>query len=154
MITSSSGRERRAARSPIASPRTKHVSVLLLEAGGKDNYHVDPHSRSAISTASRTREPTGVFRRRPKPGLNGRTLALSAWQGSGRLLIHQRHDLHARTGAGLQSCGARMAVPAGAGMMCCPISRSQRIIISAPTNFHGCGRRMACRRSTSPLGYT
>jgi choline dehydrogenase len=59
--------------------------VLLLEAGGRDNYawiHIPVGYLFCIG--------------------NPRTDWCFKWQGTGRLLLDQRHDLHARPGRRLR----------------------------------------------------
>ena len=79
--------------------------VLLLEAGGKDNYHWIHIPVGYLYLMGNPRTDWG-FKTAAEPGLNGRSLELSARQGAGRLLVHQRHDLHARPGARLRSVAA------------------------------------------------
>jgi choline dehydrogenase-like flavoprotein len=62
--------------------------VLLLEAGGQDNYpwiHVPVGYLYCIGNP----RTDWCFKTESEPGLNGR-------QGTGRLFLDQRHDLHAR----------------------------------------------------------
>ena len=80
--------------------------VLLIEAGGDDDYpwiHIpvgylycigNPRTDWLYSTDA------DAGPERPPP-------ALPARQGAGRLLQHQRHDLHARPGARLRPLGPR-----------------------------------------------
>ena len=77
-----------------ADPRNK---VLLLEAGGSDRYHwVDiPIGYLYCMGNPRT---DWLMKTEPEAGLNGRSAELSARQAAWRLLVDQRHDLHARSG--------------------------------------------------------
>ena len=78
------------------------VTVLLLEAGGRDNYlwiHI-PVGYLYCMNNPRT---DWCFKTEVEPGLGGRVHQLPARQGAGRLLLDQRHDLHARPGARLRS---------------------------------------------------
>ncbi|CUW45368.1 GMC family oxidoreductase [Brucella vulpis] len=75
-------------------------SVLLLEAGGKDNYawiHIPVGYLYCIGNP----RTDWCFTTEAEPGLNGRLAQLSARQGAGRLFIDQRHDLYARPGTRL-----------------------------------------------------
>ena len=82
-----------------ADPRNR---VLLLEAGGSDNYfwiHV-PVGYLYCMGNPRT---DWRFKTEPVPGLNGRALNYPRGARAGRLVLHQRHDLYARPGARLRS---------------------------------------------------
>ena len=82
------------------------VCVLLLEAGGKDDYHWihvpvgylycigNPRTDWLYKTQRRTRPE------RPLP-------VIPARQSAGRQLVHQRHDLHARPARRLRRMGPR-----------------------------------------------
>ena len=72
-----------------------NVSVLLLEAGGKDDYFWIHVPVGYLYTIGNPRTDW-CFKTEPDPGLNGRTHRLRARQGAGRLLLDQRDDLHAR----------------------------------------------------------
>ena len=64
---------------------------------------------------------------------------LSARQGAGRLLVDQRHDLHARPGGRLRPLAPAGPRRAGAGTTCCPTSSARRTTSTAPTTMHGAG---------------
>ena len=92
--------------------------VLLLEAGGRDNwiwFHIPVGYLFAIGNP----RSDWMFKTEPEPGLNGRALELSARQGDRRLVGDQRHDLHARPGGRLRSLAPARPAPAGAGTTCC-----------------------------------
>jgi hypothetical protein len=72
------------------------------------------------------------YRTAEEPGLNGRSL-LYPRGNAGRVLLDQRHDLHARSGGGLRWLAAAWPIPAGAGTTCCPISRNPRTNSDGPT---------------------
>ena len=79
-------------------PRTR---VLLLEAGGRDQLPLDPHpGRLPLLHRQPAHRLDDADRGRARPE---RPLArLSARQGARRLLLDQRHDLHARPGGRLR----------------------------------------------------
>jgi choline dehydrogenase len=68
-----------------ADPRRR---VLLLEAGGSDNYHWIHIPVGYLYCMGNPRTDWG-YKTQAEPGLNGRALA------------YPRHDLYARAGAGL-----------------------------------------------------
>ena len=75
--------------------------VLMLEAGGRDNwiwFHIPVGYLFAIGNP----RSDWMFKTEAVPGLNGRALELSARQGDRRLVVDQRHDLHARPGRRLR----------------------------------------------------
>ena len=74
--------------------------VLLLEAGGRDNYFWIKVPVGYLYTLNNPRTDW-CFKTEPEAGLNGRVAQLCARPGAGRLLVDQRHDLHARPGARL-----------------------------------------------------
>ena len=81
-----------------ADPKTR---VLVLEAGGNDNwiwFHIPVGYLFAIGNP----RSDWMFQTEPEPGLNGRSLELSARQGDRRLVGDQRHDLDARPGRRLR----------------------------------------------------
>jgi choline dehydrogenase-like flavoprotein len=77
--------------------RIQDVKVLLLEAGKRDNYIWVHIPVGYLHCIGNPRVDWG-FKTAADKGLNGRSLSLSARQGAGRLLVDQRHDLHARPG--------------------------------------------------------
>lgn len=76
------------------------VRVLLLEAGGKDDYIWIHIPVGYLYCMGNPRTDWG-YKTAPDPGLNGRNAVLSARTGAWRMLVDQRHDLHARPGARL-----------------------------------------------------
>jgi choline dehydrogenase-like flavoprotein len=107
------------------------ISVLLLEAGGKDDYlwiHI-PVGYLYCMGNPRT---DWCFKTEVEPGLGGTRDQLPARQGAGRLLLDQRHDLHARPGARL-----RPVAPARQSRLgwddVLPFFRSTRTTCTAPT---------------------
>ena len=78
--------------------------VLLIEAGGSDDYHWIHIPVGYLYCIGNPRTdwllPDRARRRPERPHA-----ALPARQGAGRLLQHQRHDLHARPGARLRRTG-------------------------------------------------
>ena len=79
--------------------------VLLLEAGGKDNYHWIHIPVGYLYLMGNPRTDWG-FKTAAEPGLNGRSLNYPRGARARRLLLHQRHDLHARPGARLRPVAA------------------------------------------------
>ena len=83
----------------------RNARVLLLEAGGKDNYHWIHIPVGYLYLMGNPRDGLGLQDRRgagpqrPQPQLSARPCAR-------RLLVHQRHDLHARSGARLRPVAA------------------------------------------------
>jgi choline dehydrogenase-like flavoprotein len=75
--------------------------VLLLEAGGQDNYawiHVPVGYLYCIGNP----RTDWCFKTESEPGPERACPELSARQSAGRLFFHQRHDLHARPGTRLR----------------------------------------------------
>ena len=71
--------------------------VLLLEAGGQDDwiwFHIPVGYLFLIGNP----RSDWMFETEAEPGLNGRKLELSSRQGDRRIVLHQRHDFHARPG--------------------------------------------------------
>ena len=77
------------------------VSVLLLEAGGRDSW-IWIHIPVGYLYTKGNPRTDWCFKTEPEAGLGGRVAQLPARQGAGRLLVDQRHDLHARPGARLR----------------------------------------------------
>ena len=74
--------------------------VLLIEAGGSDRYiwiHVPVGYLYCIGNP----RTDWMYRTRRGEGARRPLDRLSARQGDGRLVLHQRHDLHARPGGRL-----------------------------------------------------
>ena len=130
--TSSSAPARPAACWPTGSPPIR-ATVLLLEAGGRDNWiwlHIPVGYLYAIGNP----RADWRFKHRARNGAQRPRHRLSARPRDRRLLRHQRHDLHARPGAPTTTAGASSASTAGAGTTCCRISSSAtRTITAAPT---------------------
>ena len=105
--------------------------------------HRQPAHRLALQHRARPRPE------RPQP-------ALPARQDAGRLLQHQRHDLHARPGARLRPVGrSSPATTTGAGTTCCRPSRSTRTTTSGADDActapaaNGGWRSSACAGTSS-----
>ena len=156
--TSSSARARPAACWRIDFPPTPAVRVLLLEAGGMDNWILVPHPgrlsllhrQSALGLDVQDR--AGGRAQRPQP-------QLSARQGDRRLLRHQRHDLYARPGRRLRSLASARAFRLGLERRAAVLPASTRIISSAPATrtrsaANGASRRRACAGTSSTLSAT
>ncbi len=108
--------------------------VLLLEAGGKDNwiwFHIPVGYLFAIGNP----RSDWMFKTEPEEGLNGRSSRLSARQGDRRLLRDQRDDLHARPGGRLRPLAAARSLRLGLERCAADASSSTRIIFSAPASI-------------------
>ena len=73
-----------------ADPNT---SVLLVEAGGQDDYFRIDIPVGYLYTIGNPRTDW-CYTTEPDPGLNGRTIGYARGKVL-RLLVNQRHDLHA-----------------------------------------------------------
>ena len=80
--------------------------VALLEAGGSDDYLWIRIPVGYLYCIGNPRTDW-CFVTEPEAGLNGRVDPLSAWPGARRLLVDQRHDLHARPARGLRRLARR-----------------------------------------------
>ena len=78
--------------------------VLLIEAGGKDDYHWVHIPVGYLKCIGNPRTDW-CYSTEPEPGLNGRSLRYPRGKGAGRQLQHQRHDLHARPEPRLRALG-------------------------------------------------
>ena len=106
----------------VAEPpdrRAARAAVLLLEAGGSDRRF---WVRLPIGYGRTFNDPrvNWMYEAEPDAGLGGARELLAARQGTGRLGLHQRHGLCARTAAATSTTGALWAIPAGAGATCVP----------------------------------
>ena len=118
-----------------ADPRKR---VLLLEAGGRDNwiwFHIPVGYLFAIGNP----RSDWMFKTEAVPGLNGRSADLSARQGDRRLVGDQRHDLHARPGRRLRPLAPARPHRLGLGRRAAVSSRSTSIISSATSEHHAVG---------------
>ena len=100
-----------------ADPATR---VLLLEAGGNDNwiwFHIPVGYLFAIGNP----RADWMFKTEPEAGLNGRSLDYPRGKVIGGSSADQRHDLHARPGRRLRPLAPARPRRAGAGTTCCPI---------------------------------
>ena len=114
---------------------------------------LDPHPGRLPLSAWAIRAPTGASRPSAEPGLNGRALDLSARQGAGRLLVDQRHDLHARPGARLRPAGASWAIAGWGWDDVLPLFQAVRgPLRAAPIDAARRGRRMAGRAAAPAAG--
>ena len=115
------------------------VRVLLIEAGGRDNYHWIHIPIGYLYCIGNPRTDWR-YRTRSEPGLNGRVAAVSARARARRQLVDQRHDLHARPARGLRRLGeAATATRAGAGTRCCRSSSAARTTTAARPNSTAAG---------------
>ena len=114
------------------------VSVLLLEAGGKDDYHWihvpvgylycigNPRTDWLYKTASRTRpeRPRALVSPRPR---------------ARRQLVDQRHDLHARPARRLRRMGPRHQRPSLVLGLVLPIFKRSEDHHGGANESHGAG---------------
>ena len=124
--------------------------VLLLEAGGKDNwiwFHIPVGYLFAIGNP----RSDWMFKTEPEPGLNGRALELSARQGDRRLVGDQRHDLHARAGGRLRSLAPARPDRLGLGRRAAVLQEADDHFLGE-SEHHGSRRRMARRGAARALG--
>ena len=108
--------------------------VLLLEAGGKDNwiwFHIPVGYLFAIGNP----RSDWMFKTEPEDGSQRPQPRLSARQGDRRLVRDQRDDLHARPGGRLRSLAAAWSHRLGLERRAARISSSTRTISSAPANI-------------------
>ena len=126
-------------------------AVLLLEAGGNDDYlwiHIPVGYLYRIGNP----RTDWCFKTEPEPGPQRPRAELSARQGAGRLLGDQRHDLHARPGARLRSLAPARQRRLGAGTTCCPTSSGPRTTGKGARRVPRRRRRMARRAASACAG--
>ena len=82
------------------------ATVLLLEAGGQDRH---PYIQIPLGLGKlrQHRMFDWGYTTEPEPHLNGRRLHIFRRQGTGRIILDQRHGLHPRPPRRLRSLGAR-----------------------------------------------
>ena len=117
-----------------ADPATR---VLLLEAGGRDNYFWIWIPVGYLFTINNPRTDW-CFRTEAEPGLNGRALNYARGTRPRRLLLHQRDDLHARPGERLRLLGA-LGNRGWSWREVLPTSSASRTTPTGPTTLHGVG---------------
>ena len=124
--------------------------VLLLEAGGRDNwiwFHIPVGYLFAIGNP----RSDWMFKTEAVPGLNGRALELSARQGDRRLVLDQRHDLHARPGRRLRPLAPARPHRLGLGRRAADLQAARAPFPRRRRASRG-RRRMADRASARALG--
>ena len=132
--------------------------VLMLEAGGKDNwiwFHIPVGYLFAIGNPRSDwmfKTEAGARPERPRA-------RLSARQGDRRLVGDQRHDLDARTGGRLRPLAAAWTCRLGLGRCAGRRSCGWRIISSATASITasaaaGASRRRGCRGKSSTRSAT
>ena len=112
-----------------ADPRRLGAAARGRRQGRLD---LDPHP-GRLSLLHRQSAHRLVLQDRGGGGAQRARDQLSARQGAGRLLLDQRHDLHARPGARLRRVAPARQLRAGAGTTCCRIFRQPRTTGAAPT---------------------
>ena len=120
-------------------------SVLLLEAGGKDNYFWIDIPVGYLYTINNPRTDW-CYAIEPDPGLNGRTIGYARGKVLGgcssiNAMIYMRGQRATTT------TGPSSAIAAGAGTTCCRCSSARRTTSTAPTSSTApagsCGSRNA-----------
>ena len=130
-----------------ADPRHR---VLLLEAGGRDNWiwlHIPVGYLFAIGNPRadwRFIDRGGEGAQRPRH-------RLSARPGARRLVGDQRHDLHARPGRRLRRLAPARPRRLGLGRRAAVLQAARGPSRAAPSDMHGGGRRMADRAAAHRL---
>ena len=147
--TSSSAPARPAACWPTGCRADPRNRVLLLEAGGSDHYHWvhipvgylycigNPRTDWMMKTAA------GARPQRPRA-------RLSARQGAGRLLVDQRHDLHARPGGRLRPLAAARQCRLGLGRRAALFPQVRGPPCAARPTLHGAGGEWRVERQRLP----
>ncbi len=137
-------RRLRARQPPVGGSR--RTSVLLLEAGGKDDWFWIDIPVGYLYTIGNPRTDW-CYRTEPDPGLNGRTHRLRARQGARRLLVDQRDDLHARPEGATTTTGRRSATRGWSWDDVLPYFKRAEDYGTAPTS--STARRRAARRGAA-----
>ena len=123
---------------PTAFRAIPQNRVLILEAGGKDDW-IWFHIRSVTCSPSATRAPIGCSRPKKRAGLNGRAIKYPRGKVIGGIVGHQRHDLDARTGGRLRSLAPARPERLGVPTMSSRPFRSLDDHFLGDTDHHGAG---------------
>jgi choline dehydrogenase len=128
------------------------VTVLLLEAGGKDDW-IWIHIPIGYLYCINNPRTDWCYKTEPSRASTAAP-SLRARQGAGRLLLDQRHALPARPGPRLRGVGADHRRRAGTGKTCCRCSSAARTTGAAPTRCtatraSGASRSSACTGTSS-----
>ena len=102
-------------------------TVLVLEYGGSDRS-VFIQMPAALSIPMNSKTYNWGYRSEPEPHLGGRRIALSARQGSRRLVLDQRPRLCARPSARFRALGGGRREGLGLSPTCCPTSAARRAL--------------------------
>ena len=124
-----------------------NVSVLLLEAGGKDDYFWIHVPVGYLYTIGNPRTDW-CYKTEPEPGLNGRSIGYARGKVLGgcssiNAMIYmrgQRSDY---------DYWAALGCAAGRGTTCCPCSSAPRITSTAPTSCTARAASCASRNGAS-----
>ena len=145
--------DRRGGDAPGACSRTGcrpiQASRCCCSRRGAGSVDLDPYPGRLSVYAGQSADRL-VLSDRARGGARRARAQLSARQGAGRLLLDQRHDLHARPGGGTTTSGARRATAAGAGTTCCRTSSGPRTTCTAPTRCTGRAASGGSRSSACP----
>ena len=115
------------------------VSVLLLEAGGRDNYHWIHVPVGYLYCIGNPRTDW-LYKTRGRSRTRWALAVVSARPRAGRVFVDQRHDLHARPARGLRRLGRALpAIATGPGTRCCRCSSAAKITMAARIEWHGAG---------------
>ncbi len=110
------------------------VKVLLLEAGGRDDWIWIQVPGAAISTASVIRAPTGVSSTEPDEGLNGRSIIYARGKVLGgcssiNAMVYMRGQARDYDEWAAAHGDSRLALE----RRCCRFSNRAKTITAAPT---------------------
>ena len=120
------------------------AGVLLLEAGGKDDYFWIDIPVGYLYTIGNPRTDW-CYRIEPDPGLNGRSILYAR----GRVLggcSSINAMIYMRGSGATTTTGRRSATAAGAGTTCCRCSCGRRTTSTAPTSATASAARCGSRR--------
>ena len=146
-------RRRRHGGLRAGQPALGRSEVTRAAAGGgrQGQLDLDPHpDRLSLHPEQPAHRLVLSDRTRARPERAG--AQLSARPRARRLLLDQRHDLHARPGARLRRLAPGRATAAGAGTTSCRTSRNPRTMSAGADEMHGARRRVADRAAAPVLG--
>ena len=129
-------RRLRARQPPVRRPGNQGAAA---RGGRQGRLDLDPHP-GRLPLLHRQPAHRLVLPDRARPGPERPLHPLCARQGAGRLLVDQRHALHARPGARLRRVGAaHRRCRAGRGRTCCRSSSKARTTSAGADEMHGAG---------------
>ena len=134
-------RRRRHRRLRARQPALRRPEQSRAAAGSRrqGRLSLDPHPRR-LSVLHRQSAHRLVLQDRARARPERPRAELSARQGAGRLLVDQRHDLHARPGARTTTSGRQLGnAGLGAGTTCCRYFKRSEDHWRGAAEFHGAG---------------